>query len=90
LALIVWDPVPTSCVVTVTEQVPPFKVQLVGLMVSPLIPMSEELNEMVPAEVDDPVPDVSETVTDTVLEPFTLTEMGVSVTTVEVLRALTV
>lgn len=75
---------------TVTEQVPLDKVQLVGLNVSPFAPVSEELNEIVPVGVDEPVPDVSAAVTDTVLDPFTLTEPGVTITAVEVLRVFAV
>jgi hypothetical protein len=44
----------------------------------------------VPAGVDEPAPAVSETVTETVLDPFTFTDVGLRVTVAEVLRGFTV
>jgi hypothetical protein len=80
--------VPSSCVVTVTEQLPLESVQLaIGLNVSPFAPISDDVNERVPAGVDDPVPAVSATVTDTVLEAPVVTEVGFSVTVTDVDRA---
>jgi hypothetical protein len=62
-------------------------VQLIRLNVSIA---SDEPNEIVPAGVDDPAPAVSATVTATVLDPPEVTEAGVSITVVDVVRAFTV
>jgi hypothetical protein len=77
-------------VVTVTEQDPFVSVQLVGLNVSPFAPVSLDVNETVPPGVDVAAPAVSVTVTDTILDPPVVTELGVSVTAVDVVRAVTV
>jgi hypothetical protein len=74
-------------VVTVTEQLPLDSAQLVGLNVSVA---SDDVNEIVPTGVVDPAPAVSVTVTATVLDPPDVTEFGVSVTVVDVVRAVTV
>jgi hypothetical protein len=65
-------------------------VQLIELNVSPFVPVSDDANETVPAGVDDPVPAVSATVTDTVLDAPVVTEVGFNVTVVDVVRAFTV
>lgn len=81
--------VPTSCAVTVTEQLPLTSVQLVELKVSPFTPVSDEVKETVPAGVVAPEPAVSATVTEIVLDWPTTTVAGEGVTVVEVLRPFT-
>ena len=94
MAEIVWGLVPISCAVTVAVQVaalPPLGESVqVPLNVSPFAPVSEEVNDTLPPGFDVvPTPAVSVTVTVTVLDPPTKTEVGLRATEVEVLRAVT-
>jgi hypothetical protein len=82
----VREPVPSWCVVTVTEQLPPASVQFAELKVS--VP-SEDENAMVPPGVVAPAPAVSATVTETLLPEPVVIEDGVSVSLTETERAET-
>jgi hypothetical protein len=74
--------------VNTTEQVPAASVQLVGLNVP--IPAGATVKLTVPAGTVAPAPSMSATVAAQVVEPPTLTDVGLQVTVVEVLRSVAV